>query len=88
MELSNFLSNFKQEIINDVATHLGTIQARRKKDKVDSMLAEYCPHCREKKRNCRCNYVASLESQPIPTKFKAIYKNGEVFYIAQQWPWA
>ena len=49
MELSKLLSNFKQDIINDVATQLDTIQAQRKKEDADIMLAEYYPHCRENK---------------------------------------
>ena len=41
MELSNLLSNFKKDIINDVATQLDTMQAWRKKDEVDAMMANF-----------------------------------------------
>lgn len=47
------------------------------------MLAEYCPHCREKKRNCRCKPITSLESQYVPTEFKEIDEDGEVLYVSQ-----
>ena len=83
MELSNLLSNFKQDIINDVTTQLDTMQAQRKKEDDDIMLAEYCPHCREKKRNYQCKSVSSLEPQHVPTEFKAIDENGEILYVAQ-----
>ena len=62
-KMSNLLSDFKQDIINDVATQLDTMQKWRKKEDADIMLVEYCPHCREKKHNCRCKSVASLEPQ-------------------------
>ena len=57
--------------------------ARRKKDEVDAILAEFFLHYREKKRHCRCKSVASLETQPMPTKFKSINENVEVLYVAQ-----
>ena len=59
-KLSNLLSDFKQDIINDVATQLNTMQAWRKED-ADIKLAKYCPHYREKKCNCRCKPIANLE---------------------------
>ena len=62
IELSNLLSYFKQDIINDVAIQLDVMQAWRKKEDANIMLAEYFPHCREKKRNYRCKPIASLES--------------------------
>ena len=63
------------------------MQERREKDEYDAMLVEYCPHCRENKMNCICKYVESMDSQPRPTMFKVINKNGEVLYISQQRPW-
>ena len=51
------------------------------------MLTEYCLHCREKKRNYRCKYIASVETQPMPIEFKAIDENGEIFYVTQRRPW-
>ena len=88
MELSNLLSNFKQDIINDVATQLDTMQARRKKDEADAMLTGYYPHCRERKKHCGCKFVASVETQPMPSKFKAIDENGEVINVTKRRPWA
>ena len=52
------------------------------------MLAEYCPHCREKKYNFRCKLVASMDSQHVPTKFRAIDENEKIIYIAQCRLWA
>ena len=82
-ELSNLLLDFMRDIINDVTTQLDTMQAWRKKEDANIMLAEYCPHCREKKRNYRCKPIASLESQHMPTKFKAIDEDGQVLYVSQ-----
>lgn len=62
MELSNFLLDFKKDIINDVATQQDTIQAKMKKDKADAMLTEYYPHYREKKRHYRCKSIVSVET--------------------------
>ena len=59
MELSNLLSDFKKDIINDVTTQLDTMQAQRKKDEVDAMLDESCSHCRERKKNCTCKTVVA-----------------------------
>lgn len=35
------------------------------------MLAEYFPHCRQKK-DCRCNMVANIDNKKIPPEFKPI----------------
>ena len=35
------MSNFKQDIINDIVTQVDTMQARRKKDAVDAILVKY-----------------------------------------------
>ena len=82
-ELSNLLSDFKQDLINDVATQLDTMQAHRKKEDDDIMLAKYCPHYREKKHYCQCKPIASLESQYMPTEVKAIDEDGKVLYVSQ-----
>ena len=60
---------------------MDTIKAKRKHDEVEAMLAEYCPHYREKKRNCKYKTIANLEVQPIPIEFKAIDENGDVLYV-------
>ena len=79
MELSNLLSNFKKDIINYVATQLDTIQAQRKKDEADAMLAKFYSHCRERKKNCICKTIAVVNTHPMPTKFKEIDEDiGEV----------
>lgn len=44
MDLSNFLSEFKKDIINNVATQSDTMQAKRKHEEVDAMLVELCSH--------------------------------------------
>ena len=47
LEISNLLSDFKQDIINDVATHLDRMTTKKKLTKVELQLAEYYPHCRK-----------------------------------------
>ena len=85
MELSNLLSNFKQYIINDVATQLDNMQDRRKKDEVDAMLAGLYSHCKERKKNCTCKTIAAMHTHPMPTEFKAVEEDiGEVIYISQR----
>ena len=61
IELSNPLSDFKQDIINDVATQLDTMQAWRKNEDADIMLAKYFPHYEENKHNFWCKSIASLK---------------------------
>ena len=85
-KLSNLLSNFKQDIIIDVVIELDTMKAWRKKEDANIMLAEYFPHCREKKHNYQCKPIASLESQHVPTKFKAIDEDRKVLYVTQWRP--
>ena len=63
MDLSNFLSDFMKEIINNVATHFNTMQARRRHEEANAMLAEFFSHYQEKKRNCKCKMVANMETQ-------------------------
>ena len=67
VEFSNPLSDHKQDIINDVPTQPNNMQERRKKEEAGTMLAKYCPHFKEMKRNYECNIVASLEPQSMPT---------------------
>ena len=47
------------------------------------MLAKYCPYCREKKHNYRCKPIASMNSQHVPTKFRAIDEDEEIIYVSQ-----
>ena len=83
MELSNLLSDFKKDIINDVTTQLDTMQAQRKKDEVDAILTKFFPRCRERKKNCTCKIIAAMNAQPMPTKFKEIDEDiGEVIYVS------
>ena len=70
MELSNLLSDFKQDIINDVATQLDTMQAQRKKGEVDAMLTKFFIHYKERKKNCTCKTIAVVNTQPISIDFK------------------
>ena len=72
MELSNLLFDFKQDIINDVTTQLDTMQAQRKKDKVDAMLTKFFSHCRERKKNYTCKTIAIVNAQPMPTETKKL----------------
>lgn len=89
MELSNLLFDFKHDIINDVTTQLDSMQERRKKEELDVVLAEFCSHCREKKRNCKYRTVASVDINSMPIDFKSIdEENREFFYVAQRHPWA
>ena len=85
MELSNLLSNFKQYIINDVATQLDTMQAQRKNNEVDAMLIEFYSHCKERKKNCTCKTITAVNAHIMPTKFKEIDEDiGEVIYVSQR----
>ena len=45
LEITNLLSDFKQDIINDVATHLDTMTTKKKLVEAKLQLAEYYPHC-------------------------------------------
>ena len=64
------------------------MRAQKKKDEADAMLTKYYPHCRRKKKYCRCKSIAIMETQPMLTEFKAIDENGEVLYLTQRRPWA
>ena len=46
MEITNLLSDFKQDIINNMATQLDTMQARKKHEEAKTILAKFCPHCK------------------------------------------
>ena len=84
MELSNLLSDFKKDIINDVTTQLDTMQAQRKKDEADAMLTKFYHFYRERKKNCICKTIADVNAHTIPIELKAIDEDiGEVIYIAQ-----
>ena len=88
IDLSNLLSDFKKDIINNVATKLDSMQ-ERKNEEEDAMLAKFFSHCREMKRNYKYKIVAFVHTNPMPTKFKAINEeNGEVFYVSQRFPWS
>lgn len=82
VDLSNLVSNFKQNIINNVATQLDTMQDKRKHEEVEAMLAEFFPHYREKGRNHKCKTMANLEAHTIPIEFKAIDENNDVLYVS------
>lgn len=89
MKITHLLSNFKQDIIKNMATQLDTLQAKKKHEDVEAMLVEYYPHCRQKKKDCRCKMVANIESKQIPPEFNPIDGDDEqIFYIAQRRSWA
>ena len=89
MDLSNLLSDFKQDIINDITTQLDSMQERRKNEELDAMLFEFCSHCGERKMNCYCKMVASIDINSISIKYHAIEEdNGEIFYVTQRRTWA
>jgi hypothetical protein len=46
MDIPNLLSDFKQDIINNMATQLDIMETRKKHDEAEAILAELCPHCR------------------------------------------
>lgn len=52
------------------------------------MLEEYCPHYRQKRKDCRCKTIANIERKSIPPEFKSIEGDeDQIFYIAQRRPW-
>lgn len=51
MEITRLLKDFKEDIINNMATHFDTLQARKKHEEAKTILVEFCPHCRQKKRD-------------------------------------
>ena len=50
LEISNLLLDFKQDIINDVTTHLNMMIAKKNYAEIEVQLAEYYPHCRKQKK--------------------------------------
>lgn len=89
LKISNLLSFFKKDIINDVATHRDTITTKKKHAKIKSQFVEYCPHCHEQKKDYRCKLVANLDNQHLSTKYmKMDGDNDQVFFISQNQPWA
>ena len=85
LEISNLLSYCKQEIINDFATHLNIMTTWKKHAKVKLQLAEYCPHCQKKKKDCQFKLVASMENQHLPTEYLKIDGDDKkVFFVAQR----
>lgn len=88
MEISNFLSDFKQDFINNMATQLDTMQPRKKHDEAKAILTEFFPHCRQKKRDCKCKMVANLEAKQLSTNFKTVEgDDDQVFFVAQRRLW-
>ena len=89
IEISNLLSDFKQDIINDIATHLDTITTNKKHVEAEVQLVEYCPHYWKQKKDCQCKLVASMENQHLPTEYIKIDGDDEkVFFFVQCQPWA
>ena len=83
LEISNLLIDFKQDIINDVVTHLDTMNAKKKHVEADTQLAQYYPQC-QKKKDCLCKLVTGAENQHLPTKYIKIDGEDEkVFFISQ-----
>jgi hypothetical protein len=66
IEITHFLSDFKIDIIDNMATQLDTLQENKEHEEVEEILVEYCPNCRQKKKNCRCKMVANIDSKKIP----------------------
>ena len=73
IEISNLLSNSKQDIMNDVATHIDTMAAKKKHEKDELQLVEYCPHYQKQKKDCQCKLVANVENQHLPTEYLKIH---------------
>ena len=89
LEISNLLSNFKQDIINDVATHLDTMTTKKKHAEAKLQLDKYCPHFWKRKKNFQCKLVVNMENKHIPTEYLKIDEDDEkVFFVAQCQPWA
>lgn len=64
-------------------TQMDTISAKKKHEEADAFLAEFYPHCRQRKKDCRCKMVANVE---VPN-FKLIQGEDEqVLYVSQRRP--
>lgn len=89
VEISNLLSNMKQDIINHLTTQLDTLHIMKKQEEEESMLTEYCPNYRQRKGNCKCKRVVSLQQEKVEklnfNKMEGYA--GKIFYIAQRRPW-
>jgi len=53
------------------------------------MFTEYCPSCRQKKANCKCKRVASIQQEKIERLELQPFEgeDGQLFFIAQRRPW-
>ena len=70
--------------MNDDATHLDTMNAKKKHAKAELQLAKYCPHCWKQKKDCQCKLVVSVENQHLPTEYLKIDGDDEqVFFVVQ-----
>jgi len=83
VELSNPLTNMKEDIISHLASQLDTLQLK-KREEADSILTEYCPNCQQRKANCKCRRVASIaEDKSEKPHFQLIEgEDGQLYYVA------
>lgn len=65
MEITYLLKDFKHDIIKNMVKQLDTFQVEQKHDEAEAMLAEYCPYCRQKKKDCRCKKIANIERKKV-----------------------
>ncbi|KAH9326150.1 hypothetical protein KI387_006328, partial [Taxus chinensis] len=81
--------NMKQEIINDMATQIDDIHAKKKREDVDVILTEFYHSCRRKKDDCTCRGLSNItEGKEDALEFKMIeMEDGKVFCVAQWNPW-
>lgn len=87
MELSHLLKDFKDDIINNMATQLDTLQAKKKHEESEAMLVELCPHYRQEKKDCRCKLVANTDNHHV-LEFNPVHGDDEqLFNVAQRRPW-
>lgn len=86
MKITGLLTNFKQDVTNNLATQLSTFQAKDKHKEVEATLVEYCPHYKQNK-DCRCKMVTNIDNK-IPPKLKPIQiKEDQGHLDAQRKPW-
>lgn len=87
VELSNLLSNMKEDIINHLATQLDTLHIK-KHEKAEAMLTKYFPSYRKIKSNCKCKRMARIQQEKFEKlAFQPIEGDDGKIYIAQRWPW-
>jgi hypothetical protein len=62
-EIGNLLEDFKTEMLSSFASHMDTLQIKKKQAEVEAALSIFCPQCRDKhpKREC------PLDRKPICT---------------------